>query len=84
MAIHSDNIGNIRKMAVLARCASFIKNGACGLGGVGVTGEGFISFHVATNGEGHTNYKKFQIILKHRRFQRTDPHLMKGIVVMFG
>ena len=69
MAIHSDNIGNIRKMAVLARCASFIKNGACGLGGVGVTGEGFISFHVATNGEGHTRPRTFTRI---RRCVMTD------------
>jgi len=69
MAIHSDNIRNIRKMAVLACCASFIKNGACGLGGVGVTGEGFISFHVATNGEGHTRPRTFTRI---RRCVMTD------------
>ena len=69
MAIHSDNISNIRKMAVLACCASFIKNGACGLGGVGVTGEGFISFHVATNGEGHTRPRMFTRI---RRCVMTD------------
>jgi len=59
MAIHSNNLGNIRKMAAKASCASFVKNGACGLGGVGVTGEGYVSFHIATNGEGHTRPRTF-------------------------
>jgi acyl-CoA reductase-like NAD-dependent aldehyde dehydrogenase len=59
MAIHSSSINNIQKMASKARCASFVKNGACGLGGVGVTGEGFVSFHIATNGEGHTRPRMF-------------------------
>lgn len=69
MAIHSNNIGNIQKMAGRARCASFVKNGACGLGGVGVTGEGFVSFHIATNGEGHTRPRMFTQI---RRCVMTD------------
>jgi propionaldehyde dehydrogenase len=69
MAIHSNSLANIRKMASRARCASFIKNGACGLGGVGVTGEGFVSFHIATNGEGHTRPKMFTQI---RRCVMTD------------
>jgi propionaldehyde dehydrogenase len=59
MAIHSNNLTNIQKMAGRARCASFVKNGACGLGGVGITGEGYVSFHIATNGEGHTRPKSF-------------------------
>lgn len=59
MAIHSSNLSNIRKMAAKASCASFVKNGACGLGGVGVTGEGYVSFHIATNGEGHTRPRTF-------------------------
>ena len=59
MAIHSNNLTNIQKMAGRASCASFIKNGACGLGGVGITGEGYVSFHIATNGEGHTRPKSF-------------------------
>jgi len=59
MAIHSNNLNNIRKMAAKASCASFVKNGACGLGGVGVTGEGYVSFHIATNGEGHTRPRTF-------------------------
>jgi propionaldehyde dehydrogenase len=69
MAIHSNHIGNIQKMAGRARCASFVKNGACGLGGVGVTGEGFVSFHIATNGEGHTRPRTFTQI---RRCVMTD------------
>lgn len=69
MAIHSNNIGNIQKMAGRARCASFVKNGACGLGGVGVTGEGFVSFHIATNGEGHTRPRMFTQV---RRCVMTD------------
>ena len=59
MAIHSSNLTNIRKMASKASCASFVKNGACGLGGVGITGEGYVSFHIATNGEGHTRPRTF-------------------------
>ena len=69
MAIHSNNLTNIQKMASRANCASFVKNGACGLGGVGVTGEGFVSFHIATNGEGHTRPKSFTRI---RRCVMTD------------
>ena len=69
MAIHSSSLKNIQKMAARARCASFVKNGACGLGGVGVTGEGYVSFHIATNGEGHTRPKSFTRI---RRCVMTD------------
>jgi len=69
MAIHSNNLSNIRKMAGQASCASFVKNGACGLGGVGITGEGYVSFHIATNGEGHTRPKSFTRI---RRCVMTD------------
>jgi propionaldehyde dehydrogenase len=69
MAIHSNDLGNIRKMAARASCASFVKNGACGLGGVGVTGEGYVSFHIATNGEGHTRPRTFTRI---RRCVMTD------------
>jgi propionaldehyde dehydrogenase len=47
----------------------FVKNGACGLGGVGVTGEGYVSFHIATNGEGHTRPRSFTRI---RRCVMTD------------
>jgi acyl-CoA reductase-like NAD-dependent aldehyde dehydrogenase len=69
MAIHSSSLKNIQKMAARASCASFVKNGACGLGGVGVTGEGYVSFHIATNGEGHTRPRSFTRI---RRCVMTD------------
>jgi propionaldehyde dehydrogenase len=69
MAIHSNNLMNIQKMASRASCASFVKNGACGLGGVGITGEGYVSFHIATNGEGHTRPRSFTSI---RRCVMTD------------
>jgi acyl-CoA reductase-like NAD-dependent aldehyde dehydrogenase len=69
MAIHSNSLNNIRKMAAKASCASFVKNGACGLGGVGITGEGYVSFHIATNGEGHTRPRSFTRI---RRCVMTD------------
>lgn len=59
MAIHSNSIANIRAMASRARCAAFVKNGSCGLSSVGVAGEGFISFHIATNGEGQTHPRMF-------------------------
>ncbi len=62
MAIHSTNVRNIQKMAARARCAAFVKNGSCGLASVGVSGEGFISFHIATNGEGHTRPRAFTLI----------------------
>ncbi len=59
MAIHSNSLANIRTMASRARCASFVKNGSCGLSSVGIAGEGFVSFHIATNGEGHTRPRMF-------------------------
>lgn len=62
MAIHSNNVRNIQKMAARARCAAFVKNGSCGLASVGVAGEGYISFHIATNGEGHTRPRTFTLI----------------------
>lgn len=69
MAIHSNDLNNIRKMASRARCAAFVKNGSCGLASVGVSGEGFTSFHIATNGEGHTRPRMFTLI---RRCVMTD------------
>jgi aldehyde dehydrogenase len=62
MAIHSNDLNNIRKMASRAKCAAFVKNGSCGLASVGVSGEGFTSFHIATNGEGHTRPRMFTLI----------------------
>ena len=62
MAIHSNNIDTIRKMAARAKCAAFVKNGSCGLASVGVSGEGYVSFHIATNGEGQTRPRMFTLI----------------------
>lgn len=62
MAIHSNNINNIRKMASMAKCAAFVKNGSCGLASVGVSAEGYVSFHIATNGEGQTRPRMFTLI----------------------
>jgi acyl-CoA reductase-like NAD-dependent aldehyde dehydrogenase len=69
MAIHSNNLSTIRKMAGRAKCAAFVKNGSCGLASVGVAGEGFVSFHIATNGEGHTRPRVFTLV---RRCVLTD------------
>jgi propionaldehyde dehydrogenase len=61
MAIHSNDLNRIQKMASMARCAAFVKNGSTGLASVGVAGEGFVSFHIATNGEGHTRPRMFSL-----------------------
>jgi acyl-CoA reductase-like NAD-dependent aldehyde dehydrogenase len=62
MAIHSNNMQSIKKMAGRAKCAAFVKNGSCGLASVGVAGEGYTSFHIATNGEGQTRPRMFTLI----------------------
>ncbi len=62
MAIHSNNIQTIQKMTTRAKCAAFVKNGSCGLASVGVAGEGYTSFHIATNGEGQTRPRMFTLI----------------------
>jgi propionaldehyde dehydrogenase len=62
MAIHSNNMQNIKKMAAKAKCAAFVKNGSCGLASVGVAAEGYTSFHIATNGEGQTRPRMFTLI----------------------
>ena len=62
MAIHSNCIQNIKKMSSRAKCAAFVKNSSCGLASVGVAGEGYISFHIATNGEGQTRPRMFTLI----------------------
>jgi len=62
MAIHSNDIRTIKKMTTRAKCAAFVKNGSCGLASVGVAGEGYTSFHIATNGEGQTRPRMFTLI----------------------
>ena len=58
MVIHSNDLNNLGKMASRAEVCSFVKN-ASSLAGVGVTGEGYTSFHVSTDGEGHTRPRNF-------------------------
>jgi propionaldehyde dehydrogenase len=62
MAIHSNHIPTIKKMVSRAKCAAFVKNGSCGLASVGVSAEGYTSFHIATNGEGQTRPRMFTLI----------------------
>ena len=69
MGIHSNSLDNIGKMASRANCAALVKNGSCGLASVGVSGEGYVSFHIATNGEGQTRPRMFTSI---RRCVLTD------------
>jgi len=68
MVIHSTNLKNLALMGSKADCSAFVKNGSS-LAGVGVTGEGFTSFHITTNGEGHTRPRMFTRI---RRCVLTD------------
>jgi acyl-CoA reductase-like NAD-dependent aldehyde dehydrogenase len=58
IVIHSNDLKNLGKMASMAEVCSFVKN-ASSLAGVGVTGEGYTSFHVSTDGEGHTRPRNF-------------------------
>jgi aldehyde dehydrogenase len=57
--MHSQNIGNLTKFAQAADTTLFIKNGPC-MTGLGLGGEGFLSFSVATpTGEGVTTPMTF-------------------------
>jgi acyl-CoA reductase-like NAD-dependent aldehyde dehydrogenase len=58
IVMHSADIGNLSKMGSMADTCSFVKNGSS-LAGVGVAGEGYTSFHIATDGEGHTRPRTF-------------------------
>jgi propionaldehyde dehydrogenase len=58
IVMHSNDLNNLSKMASRADACAFIKNGSS-LAGVGVTGEGYTSFHVSTDGEGHTRPRHF-------------------------
>jgi len=58
IVIHSNDLKNLGKMASMAEVCSFVKN-ASSLAGVGVEGEGYTSFHVSTDGEGHTRPRNF-------------------------
>ncbi len=57
--MHSQNIANLTKMAQAVDTTLFIKNGPC-MTGLGLGGEGFLSFSVATpTGEGVTTPMTF-------------------------
>ncbi len=57
--MHSQNIGNLTRMAQAVDTTLFIKNGPC-MTGLGLGGEGFLSFSVATpTGEGVTTPMTF-------------------------
>jgi acyl-CoA reductase-like NAD-dependent aldehyde dehydrogenase len=58
IVMHSTDLNNLSKMASRADACAFVKNGSS-LAGVGVTGEGYTSFHIATDGEGHTRPRTF-------------------------
>ncbi len=51
--IHSKNVDNMTKMGRIMDTTLFIKNGAS-LAGLGVGGEGYISFSISVSGEGAT------------------------------
>jgi aldehyde dehydrogenase len=57
--MHSQNIRNLTKMAQAIDTTLFIKNGPC-MTGLGLGGEGFLSFSIATpTGEGVTTPMTF-------------------------
>jgi len=57
--IHSHNVEHMTAMARALDTTLFIKNGPC-MAGLGVGGEGYLSFSIATpTGEGVTNPKTF-------------------------
>lgn len=60
--IHSKNIDNMSRMARVMDCSIFVKNGPT-LAGLGLGGEGFCSFTIASpTGEGMTNPRSFSRI----------------------
>ncbi len=57
--IHSHDVNHMTAMARALDTTLFIKNGPCGAG-LGLGGEGYLSFSIATpTGEGVTNPKTF-------------------------
>ena len=61
MIIHSKNIDNLAYMAARADVCEFIKNGPS-TAGIGVHGEGYMSMHIATGGEGHSRPRHYTLI----------------------
>jgi hypothetical protein len=57
--MHSTNIDNMAAMARVCNCSIFVKND-CNLAGLGLGGEGYTSFTIASpTGEGLTNATHF-------------------------
>lgn len=54
IVMHSMDLERLSRMSRRVDAAILVKNGSS-LAGVGVAGEGFISFHIATGAEGHTS-----------------------------
>lgn len=54
IVMHSMDMERLSRMSRRVDAAVLVKNGSS-LAGVGVEGEGFISFHIATGAEGHTS-----------------------------
>ncbi|NIQ37136.1 MAG: aldehyde dehydrogenase family protein [Proteobacteria bacterium] len=54
IVIHSMDIERLSHMSRRVDASILVKNGSS-LAGVGVAGEGFVSFHIATGAEGHTS-----------------------------
>jgi acyl-CoA reductase-like NAD-dependent aldehyde dehydrogenase len=54
IVLHSTDLERLSRMSRRVDAAVLVKNGSS-LAGVGVEGEGFISFHIATGAEGHTS-----------------------------
>lgn len=60
--MHSKNLDNLSRMAREINCSIFVKNGPC-LAGLGLGGEGFCSFTIASpTGEGITSPRSFSRI----------------------
>ncbi len=56
--MHSMDIERLSRMSRRVDASILVKNGSS-LAGVGVAGEGFVSFHIATGAEGHTSPSLF-------------------------
>jgi len=68
MVFHSNNLRNLSRMASLADASNFVKNGAT-MAALGVEGEGYMTVHIATGGEGGTRPRHFTFV---RRCVLTD------------
>ncbi len=58
IVMHSMDLERLSRMSRRVDASILVKNGSS-LAGVGVAGEGFVSFHIATGAEGHTSPSVF-------------------------